>query len=77
MSWRRRSAGLRRTLVTTDIREADQPERGYERPFRWLKDYGIPKKYRRYYTTPDNVTHITPRDSKAQFSLTSQSDCRL
>jgi hypothetical protein len=52
--------------VTTDIREADQPERGYERPFRWLKDYGIPKKYRRYYTTPDNVTHITPRDSKGE-----------
>ena len=57
---------LEATLVTTDIREADQPERGYERPFRWLKDYGIPKKYRRYYTTPDNVTHITPRDSKGE-----------
>jgi plasmid replication initiation protein len=67
--YRRLAAALRRlesTLVVTDIRLADQPDRGYERPFRWLKDYGIPKKYCRHYTTPDNVTHITPRNSTGE-----------
>jgi plasmid replication initiation protein len=57
---------LEATLVVTDIRLADQPERGYERPFRWLKDYGFPKKYSRHYTTPDGITHITPRDSTGE-----------
>ena len=63
------AAAIRRleaTLVVTDIRLADQPERGYERPFRWLKDYGFPKKYSRHYTTPDGITHITPRDSTGE-----------
>ncbi len=58
---------LHATLVITDIREADQPERGKERPFHWLTDYAIPKRYgRRIYTTPDKITHITPEDPEGE-----------
>ena len=57
---------LHATSVTTDIRQADQPETGEEQGFHWLTGYRLPKKYRRYYTTPDRITHITPRASTGE-----------
>jgi plasmid replication initiation protein len=58
---------LHATMVITDIREADQPEKGEEQGFHWVEGYRLPKKYgRRVYTTPDNITHITPEDPKGE-----------
>lgn len=58
---------LHATMVMTDIREADQPERGKERGFHWLHSYSLPKKYgRRVYTTTDNITHITPGEPEGE-----------
>ena len=57
---------LHATSVITDIREADQSETGEEQGFHWLTGYRLPKKYCRHYTTPDNITHITPRDSTGE-----------
>ena len=42
---------LRMTTVITNIRDDD--EAGEERPFSWLSDYRIPKKYTRMHLTPD------------------------
>lgn len=42
---------LRVTTVITNIRYDD--EAGEERPFSWLSDYKIPKKYTRSHMTPD------------------------
>src|SRR5512132_180933 len=41
---------LRMTTVITNIRSAD--EAGEERPFSWLTDYRIPKRYTRTHLTP-------------------------
>jgi plasmid replication initiation protein len=41
---------LRMTTVITNIRSAD--EAGEERPFSWLTDYRIPKRYTRMHLTP-------------------------
>src|SRR5512144_1194590 len=38
---------LHATMVITDIREADQLERGEERGFHWLVSYSLPKNYGR------------------------------
>jgi len=42
---------LRMTTVITNIRDEDGA--GEERPFSWLADYRIPKKYTRLHLTPD------------------------
>jgi plasmid replication initiation protein len=42
---------LRMTTVITNIRYDDNA--GEERPFSWLTDYRIPKKYTRLHLTPD------------------------
>lgn len=63
---------LRATTIITNVRfedavgeDGDVP--GEERPFSWLTDYRLPKKYRpRVYTTPDNITHITPQDHEGE-----------
>ena len=64
---------LRATTIITNIRfedavgEDDDVVLGEERPFSWLTDYRLPKKYRpRVYTTPDDITHITPRDTEGE-----------
>ena len=64
---------LRATTIITNIRfedaagEDDDVVPGEERPFSWLTDYRLPKKYRRrVYTTPDKITHITPQDHKGE-----------
>ena len=73
-----RSAGWHATLVITNIREADQPELGErarlplaDRATRCRRSTG-----RRVYTTPDNVTHITPRDPKAKLTRRDRGDAR-
>jgi plasmid replication initiation protein len=66
LNYQRLADAIRRlamTSVITNIREVDQPDVGRERGFHWLTDYSLPKRYgRRVYTTPDDITHITPRD---------------
>ncbi len=64
---------LRATTIITNVRFDDAVEEdgdvvpGEERPFSWLTDYRLPKKYRpRVYTTPDDITHITPQDHKGE-----------
>jgi hypothetical protein len=64
---------LRATTIITNVRFEDVVGEddaavvlGEERPFSWLTDYRLPKKYRpRVYTTPDDITHITPMTTKA------------
>ena len=64
---------LRATTIITNIRFEDAAAEdgdvvlGEERPFSWLTDYRLPKRYRRrVYTTPDNITHITPQDTAGE-----------
>lgn len=43
---------LRATLVITNIRYEDQPDRGEETGFNWLSGYRIPKRYSEAVMTP-------------------------
>jgi plasmid replication initiation protein len=45
---------LRATLIITNIRYEDQPDRGMETGFNWLAGYWIPKRYSPLAMTPDD-----------------------